>query len=480
MISAVVRRCRFLSALSILIFSSLLSGCLTEQPAKYAEPALSTPRQATPSADSPSLPYLGIAEPILRIQGSNTIGASLAPALAKAFLISLGAQSLDQFDGEGNQTQVVGTLSDNRKIQILIAAQGSSTGFKALYNGTADIAAASRQITDKEVAQLVALGDLTSVDGEHILGIDGLAIIVHPSNPVSHLSLTQLRQVFSGAISDWRELGGLPGTIKVLARDDNSGTYDTFKHLVLTNGDRLTEDAQRYESNQQLAQDVASNPNAIGFVALASADGVKVLGISDGDATPLKPEQISVATEDYPLSRRLYFYSATDIRNPVAKDFIHFALSRDGQQLVEQEGFVSQVPSTHEVQPSATDPEHFTRLTQNAQRLSVNFRFRPNSWELDNKAQRDVLRLAEFILQSDLDPERLMLIGFSEQRRDELGAQILSEHRAKAVQKALEEQGIQIHALSGYGHYRAVASQESLQARMRNNRVEVWLRTPAP
>src|SRR5690606_27902482 len=173
---------------------------------------------------SPSLPYPGIAEPTLRIQGSNTIGASLAPALAKAFLISLGAQSLDQIDGGGNHTQIIGPLSDNRRIQILIAAQGSSTGFKALYNGTADIAAASRQINEKEVAQLVALGDLTSVDGEHILGLDGLAIIVHPSNPVSNLSLAQLRQVFSGAISNWRELGGLPGSIKVLARDDNSGT----------------------------------------------------------------------------------------------------------------------------------------------------------------------------------------------------------------------------------------------------------------
>lgn len=480
MISAAVSRSRFLAVLSTLVCSFLISGCLAEGKTEQSPQASSVKAQESSVTTAPA-PYPDIAMPTVRIQGSNTIGASLAPALAKEFLASLGANKVQQLSGnQPNESRVTGILPDNRSIQILIGAHGSSTGFRALRDGTADIAAASRQITPEEVAQLAGLGDLTSVEGEHILGIDGLAIIVHPANPLNKLSLEQLGQVFSGAISDWTQLGGQPGPIEVLARDDNSGTYDTFKHLVLTGGTKLTGQAKRYESNEELAQDVASKPNAIGFVALASAGKVKVLGISDGEAAALKPDQISVATEDYPLSRRLYFYSATGPTNPMTKDFINFALGRHGQKMVEQEGFISQVPSAHEVQPAATDSENFIRLTQGAQRLSVNFRFRPESWELDNKALRDVQRLAEFIQQTNLPPSRLMLIGFSEKRSDELGAQILSEYRARAVQKALGTYGIQIPAVTGYGHYRAVASHQSLQAHLRNNRVEVWLTSPAP
>src|SRR5690606_11675148 len=154
----------------------------------------------------------------------------------------------------------------------------------------------------------------------------------------------------------------------------------------------------------ELAQDVASKPTAIGFVALASAGKVKVLGISGGEAAAPKPDQISVATEDYPLSRRLYFYSATGPTNPMANDFINFALGRHGQKTVAQAGFSSHVPTTHEVQPAATGSENFIRLTQGAQRLSATFRFRPESRELDNTALRGVQRLAEFTQQASLRP----------------------------------------------------------------------------
>lgn len=173
--------------------------------------------------------------PVLRIQGSNTIGAALGPALVEGLMHEQGLLKVHrEAPDKANEQRIVGETVQGRRVEVEVAAHGSSTGFKALKIASADLAASSRPIKDSERLDLEPLGDLKSPVAEQVIAIDGLAIILHPHNPLKQLNTEQLARIFSGETKTWEELGGTGGTIHLYARDDQSGTYDTFKELVLS------------------------------------------------------------------------------------------------------------------------------------------------------------------------------------------------------------------------------------------------------
>src|SRR5690606_2405659 len=200
------------------------------------------------------------AEPttLLRIQGSNTIGAALAPALVEGLLRKQGFDALVRQPGaEENELILLARTPDGQQVRMTIAAHGSSTGFRALREGRADLAAASRPARDSEVQALAGRSDLRSAVAEQVIAIDGLAIIVHPTNPLRSLTIDQLAALFSGKLRNWRQVGGEDAPVRLYARDDRSGTFDTFNELVLApRGDALAATAQRFESNDRLAEAV--------------------------------------------------------------------------------------------------------------------------------------------------------------------------------------------------------------------------------
>jgi phosphate transport system substrate-binding protein len=217
--------------------------------------------------------------PVLRIHGSNTVGAKLAPMLIAGLFEAQGLGSVRIVPaGRENEQRVTAIDGSGRTIHALVAAHGTGTGFAGLKDGSAELAAASRPIKDSEFNRLAALGDLRSVQAEQIIAIDGLAIIVHPNNRIASLSVEQVAALFAGEIKNWQELGGDNIAVELHARDDQSGTYDTFKELVLgTQSKTLDAGAARYESNDQLSKTVSSRPGAIGFVGLASVGDSKAV-----------------------------------------------------------------------------------------------------------------------------------------------------------------------------------------------------------
>jgi len=197
---------------------------------------------------------------------------------------------------------------------------------------------ASRRAKPEEAALLAKLGDMSSPGCEHVVGLDGLAIIVNKRNAVAALSLNQIGKIFTGEIADWKDAGGAPGAIRVLARDDKSGTYDTFKALVL--GKRqLVAGAVRLEDSRELSDRISGDANAIGFIGLPYIRSAKAVAVWEPGTAPLVPNRLTVATEDYLLSRRLFFYTAAS-PNPLVRRFVEFALGSDGQDIVAQIGFV--------------------------------------------------------------------------------------------------------------------------------------------
>ena len=413
----------------------------------------------------------------LRIQGSNTIGANLGPALVRAMLAEQGLHDIHSVPViPPNEHSIIGTTAQGQQIRVDVAAHGSGTGFTALAAGRADLVASSRPIKDRELVDLEPLGDLKSPGAEQVIAIDGLAIILHPHNPLNQLNTEQLAQIFSGQISRWEQLGGTGGAIHLYARDDQSGTWETFKELILNrSGQPLSSTAQRLESSEELSDAVSHDPQAIGFIGLPYIREAKAVAIVDGASQPMLPLTSLIASEDYPLARRLFFYLPPAANNPWAKALVNFTQSPQGQAIVGQNGFVAQSVQADSVLPGAHMPPQYQALTREAQRLSVNFRFEEGSASLDNKARQDLLRVVDYLSAHGKLDKQVTLVGFGDAKDDPQRAQLLSRLRAMAVRRELVKSGVVPREIRGYGAQMPVAANTEDEGRLKNRRVEVWV-----
>lgn len=444
-----------------------------------AQPDLVTAAASVAPISTPAEKEAPVLSTVFRIQGSNTIGEVLAPELLKAFYRSQGAQQVELAKGpvEVENNLEIRFANKNEISVVPIHAHGSSTGFVALHENKTELAMASRRIKQKEVKQLEErYGNLRSKSTEHIIGMDGLAIIVNPDNPVSNLSTEQLAKLFSGNVTNWQEMGGPDQAIKIFARDKNSGTWDSFKSMVLKkHGVKLSPNAARYESSAELSDNVSKTPGAIGFIGLPYVLRAKALAVSDGkQGVPIYPTSFTISTEDYPLVRRLYIYEPSTISTKSdAHKFISFVLSQEGQEVVKKAGFISQ--NIYPTMPVLSDtyPQEYITTVKNAQRLSLNFRFKSGTVLLDNKAARDLERVIQFF---ESNPgQQAMLIGFSDSIGDPTNNRALSLQRARAVERALLARGINIKRSVGLGEMAPIASNQTRLGREKNRRVEIWV-----
>lgn len=414
--------------------------------------------------------------PALRIQGSNTIGAALGPALVMGMMQYQGLQAVHSEPGDGaNEQRVIGKTRQGRTVTIEVAAHGSSTGFAALKNLSADLAASSRPIKDSELVDLEPLGDLKSPEAEQVIAIDGLAIILNPQNPLNTLNTEQLAQIFNGEVDTWEALGGIGGPIHLYARDDQSGTYDTFKELVLRLRGKPLAPAKRFESSEQLSDAVSRDPQGIGFIGLPYVRQAKAVAIVDGDSQPMLPLNSLIATEDYPLSRRLFFYLPPSSRNPWAKALVDFTQSSKGQAIVAANGFIAQQVQAISVEPRPSMPADYQAIAREAQRLSVNFRFEECSASLDNKARQDLQRVVAYLKSHDKLHKQVTLVGFGDAKNDPQRAALLSKLRAMAVRRELVRNGVVLRDILGFGAQMPVAANTADEGRIKNRRVEVWV-----
>jgi phosphate transport system substrate-binding protein len=414
---------------------------------------------------------------VLRLAGSNTIGSTLGPALAQEFLKRLGAADIRTRRGANEDEQTIAGILPGQSLPaiITVAAHGSATAFTGLGASTCDVGMASRKIKPEEARTLSSLGDMTSLASEHVLGLDGIAVIVNPGNPVQSLGVDQIAKIFSGAITEWSQVGGPPGSITVYARDNKSGTYDTFKTLVLGSA-ALVGTAKRFEDSTQLSDSVAADPNGIGFIGLPYIHSAKALSVSVPGARALRPNLLTVATEDYALSRRLYLYTPGTSQNKLARQFVEFALSRQGQDIVANQGFISQNVHPEKEAVVQDAPPAYRRLTEGADRLSLDFRFRTGRSDLDNKALVDLDRMAAFFGDFKYRGDDILLFGFSDSTGSRSVNMHLSRDRARAIKDQFEQRGLEPAVVEGFGSDLPVASNETDEGREKNRRVEVWLR----
>jgi phosphate transport system substrate-binding protein len=234
-------------------------------------------------------------------------------------------------------------VENNPSYNIGVTGGGSGTGFAALINKTCDIAMSSREIEEKEAA-MATEKNVTPV--EYMVGLDGLAILINKNNPVNELTLEQLRDIFMAKITNWKEVGGENRKIVILSRESNSGTHMFFKERVLRHNDKKSKDefaprALLMPSSQAIYDEVSENPHALGYVGMGYInEKVKAVSVAvDENSDYFYPNSYNVITEKYPISRPLYLYTNGEPRG-VVKEFIDYALSEEGQRIVEETDFV--------------------------------------------------------------------------------------------------------------------------------------------
>jgi phosphate transport system substrate-binding protein len=338
------------AALSVLLAAGL-GGCRKPSPDSGTADAGAATPAATPAADAATPAPVAAATPTakptvaLKIHGSIAIGTQLLPDLAEAYLKAKGATDIRRTPGADSaevlvQGQYAGE-SAPRAIQIV--THDSGMAFKDLKAGDCDIGMSARRVRPKEAQELFsALGDLTSSGCEHVLCMDGIAIIVNKANPLRSIAMADLSKIFSGDITNWSRVGGASGPIHLYARDEQSATADYFKLAVLTpHHDSLSPDAKLLAENSKVAEGVAGDPGGIGIVGPLDAGPCVTLALSDRGLPARQPSAGNVRTEQYALSRRLYLYTAQSSKNPEVARFIDFATGTDAHTAVEHAGFVS-------------------------------------------------------------------------------------------------------------------------------------------
>ncbi|MCX7911819.1 MAG: phosphate ABC transporter substrate-binding protein [Dehalococcoidales bacterium] len=232
------------------------------------------------------------------------------------------------------------------KVSIAVSGPGTGVGIASLIDGTTDICQASRLITAKEIEQAQAKG----VNPYEIqIASDALSVIVHPSNPVSELTIEQLSAIYTGKITNWKEVGGNDAAIVVLSRDTNSGTHAFFKeHVVQMQGLPTADKGLEYggkvlmlPSTEEGVSQVAGNANAIFYAGLGYVnDKVKTIAIKKTATDPaVKPSVATTLDGTYPIARPLLFYT-NGAPTGVIKAFIDYCLSEEGQKVVLEAGFI--------------------------------------------------------------------------------------------------------------------------------------------
>jgi phosphate transport system substrate-binding protein len=470
--------------------------------AATALPALAQPKQTQ--------------ETVVRLAGSSTIGTKMALELATAWAkqLKLPAVRIDAGIDADEYEVIAEGAESTRRLRVQVRAKGTGTGLEPLLRGQADFWMASRQVRESDldamrkrnVPSVPSLAQMQQPGTENVVGLAALAVVVSPRNPVPSLSYAQLRDIFSGRVTSWAQVGGPSNTpIGLYSPEPVFSTADSFCASIMATGDtqRCIESfprlaAPRFALMEDLSDAVAGNPAAIGFTDLSLRRSARAVPVGTECGTPVEPSLFRIKTDEYPLSRRLFFYAAPGRQlSPAARDFLQLTLSPAGQTAVAASGLGDLAPGISDAnygsdrldtsretmdgghtRVRASDARAFETATASADRLSITFRFQAGSNNLDSRAEADLGRLIALMQQPNYTASSLTLIGYSGVAGDYAENRTLSRERADAVRDRLIAGGVQSVSSIGVGPAAAVACNLDANTTALNQRVEVWIRKP--
>lgn len=246
--------------------------------------------------------------------------------------------------GSDTMVHLMSTLAESfmkksPEVQVSVTGGGSGTGIAALINGTTDICASSRDMQQKEKDQAKEK-NITAV--EKTIAYDGIAIVVNPENPIQDITLEQLKKIYTGAYTNWKELGGPDQPITTLSRESNSGTYVFFQEHVL-NKENYAPSVKLMPASSSIVQSVSTDKWSIGYVGLGYTKEAKVKIVpvkKDANSAAVAPTHATVLDKTYSIARPLFLYFNGEPADN-NKLFLDFAMSPEGQKIVEETGYIT-------------------------------------------------------------------------------------------------------------------------------------------
>lgn len=225
------------------------------------------------------------------------------------------------------EKEAEGFKSINPHVSIEVNQLGSSSGIKDAINGVAEIGMASRDLKDEEKNSGISQSEM---------GIDGIGVITHKNNDVKSLTIDQLKDIYTGKITNWKEVGGKDAPIVVVSREDGSGTRDAFQEIVGYDSTQLTKEAQISDGNGNVKSTVSGNENAIGYTSFSYLDE----SINSTQIDGVDPTAENAKSGKYKLARPFLLVYKEDSISENGKQFIDYVLSEDGQKIVEEKGLI--------------------------------------------------------------------------------------------------------------------------------------------
>jgi phosphate transport system substrate-binding protein len=370
-----------------------------------------------------------------------------------------------------------------------VTSSGSKNSLPALIDKKTQVGMTSAQYTDEQIDALLKLRGLSSrSEVEHVLALDGIMLVVNPSNPIRSLDLCGAAKIFAGKSKYWPD-GGLRKPIEVHSTYLSSGTFEVFKDLVMARcNEQLGAGVVFHTAQPDVRAAVEANASAIGFLGKSElSPAVKTLNIGGGCGVEVAPTGFNIKSEDYLLSRRLYLYTPYKVSNN-AESFLNFALHDiKAQEALKGESTTDQTVETarqvERLRLSQSLPENTDELfpilrrdVAGAERASISIRFQFGSDKLDTKAQADVPRLVSYL--QLIRPRRILLAGCTDDVGSVSRNRLLAENRAEAMKAAIariDPTLLRIIDVKGYGKILPVTCNDSDLGRYKNRRVEIWL-----
>ena len=434
----------------------------------------------------------------IRIAASRLIAEAFIPAVIKQY-----AENIDAALTQDTSEPGTATIMDNED-QVLATIEttelNASEAFNALLNGDLDLILTERRVSNVEIdaALETNLGDLSSDAREIIWALDGVSVVVSKANPVQTMTLEQLELVFSGAISNWAELGGPDLPVKVYLPADDPDLINYFTATILDrNFSTFTDNADLSLDSSALDADIAAEPGAIGLLSSSKVSTAEPLILGSSCGLEYAADSFSFRSETYPLTRRLYAYTTSRSTSSRLDELVALLQASVGQDAAAQAGFanfseeltdmntfgkqLAYSLSSDEQASELSRLVDFANQLRSAKRLSTTFRFSSGSSQLDNKSRIDAVRLAQFLQQTEYQGAEIVLAGFSDSIGKSALNEVLSQRRAGQVKDAiLAVDGVQLDpesiTVAGYGAAFPAACNDSALGRQANRRVDVWIR----
>ena len=453
------------------------------------------------NCDGPACPTLGSYVAEFTLSGARSIGATLMPALIEGFALN-GGYLLTREDraGIGPLYRLYDKSGGTEAARITVRLTTSAEGFADLLGEQADLVLSLREATENErlLARDAGLGELHGPRQFRVIARDAMVPIVAPGNPVRRLTMDELTGIFAGEITRWSEVGGEGAPITPHLSDPQAGIGQVFATTVMRPaGKNLSETTLDHATVRGVSEAIMGDPFGIGITTYSQSALTDAVTITGACGFEVSASEASIKSGDYPLTAPVFLYMPARRLPKLARDFLAYLRSGSAQFVVRRTGYVDQ--SFTEVPLGAqgarlanaivaagpeielAELQRMIGVFTGKRRVTLTFRFRGGSAELDAASRSNVALLAAALEAGWFDGRRLTFAGFSDGNGDAAVNRRLSERRADAVLTAVLEEAEAFDRSAvrletdGFGEALPMACDDTDWGRRVNRRVEIWV-----